>query len=241
MPPEVQTQVSAYMNNKRKPLEEKSRTLQEPKSIKVPIPTFPPTAMVYSVPKSPKTDKYSSEDEQQPQVDIVSAAIMAKVLEERQKERATAKHCDTCTCAKNLKIIYEVTHHHVGTQTGNEYKENVCLKCNELMTLPNTAVPQIIKNVEEKVKKVLPYPNLVPPLPGDLSSQNVVKVQPNNYCLAGSMSNPSLDSTNKEGGDHIVLNLEVAETKDFIDFVDVQDVSDRLVLEVEEKRDQEKR
>lgn len=241
MPPEVQTQVSAYMNNKRKPLEEKSRTLQEPKSIKVPIPTFPPTAMVYSVPKSPKTEKYASEDEQQPQVDIVSAAIMAKVLEERQKERATAKHCDTCTCAKNLKIIYEVTHHHVGTQTGNEYKENVCLKCNELITLPNTAGPQIVKTVEEKVMKVLPYPNLVPPLPGDLSSQNVVKVQPNNYCLAGSMSNPSLDSTTKEGGDHIVLNLAATETKDFIDFVDVLDGADRLVLGEEEKRDQEKR
>lgn len=232
MPPEVQTQVSAYMNNKRKPLEEKTRTLQEPKSIKVPIPTFPPTAMVYSVPKSPKTEKYP-EEEQQPQVDIVSAAIMAKVLEERQKERATAKHCDTCTCAKNLKIIYEVTHHHVGTQTGNEYKENVCLKCNEVMTLPNT--PQIVKNTEENLKKVLTYPNLVPPLPGDLGSQNVVKVQPNNYCLAGSMSNPSIDSANKEGVDHIVLNLEVTEPKDFIDFADVQDGSE------EEKRDQEKR
>ncbi|CAG9763471.1 unnamed protein product [Ceutorhynchus assimilis] len=54
LPSEVQTQVAAYMTNKRKPLEEPKRAPMEPKSIKVPIPTFPPTAMVYSVPKSPK-------------------------------------------------------------------------------------------------------------------------------------------------------------------------------------------
>lgn len=32
-------------------------------------------------------------------VDIVSAAIMAKVLKEREKERLTRKHCQTCTCS----------------------------------------------------------------------------------------------------------------------------------------------
>lgn len=31
-------------------------------------------------------------------MDIVSAAIMAKVLKEREKERLTKKHCQTCTC-----------------------------------------------------------------------------------------------------------------------------------------------
>lgn len=31
-------------------------------------------------------------------VDIVSAAIMAKVLEEREKERMQTKHCESCTC-----------------------------------------------------------------------------------------------------------------------------------------------
>ena len=33
-------------------------------------------------------------------VDIVSAAIMAKILEERERERSQAKHCGTCTCRK---------------------------------------------------------------------------------------------------------------------------------------------
>ncbi|KAK8748893.1 hypothetical protein OTU49_016045 [Cherax quadricarinatus] len=61
------------------------------KVIKVPIPTFPPTAMVYSV------NKYSEENEKDEPVDAVSAAIMAAVLEERQRERAK-RHCSTCSC-----------------------------------------------------------------------------------------------------------------------------------------------
>ncbi|XP_063592769.1 tight junction-associated protein 1-like isoform X1 [Penaeus indicus] len=77
----------------------KSRLAKEPrdtpkpemKVIKVPIPTFPPTAMVYSV------NKYAEENEKEQEVDSVSAAIMAAVLEERQRERAR-RHCSSCTC-----------------------------------------------------------------------------------------------------------------------------------------------
>lgn len=35
-------------------------------------------------------------------VDIVSAAIMAKVLKEREKERSNKKHCRTCSCVSIL-------------------------------------------------------------------------------------------------------------------------------------------
>lgn len=35
-------------------------------------------------------------------VDIVSAAIMAKVLKEREKERSNKKHCQTCSCIVTL-------------------------------------------------------------------------------------------------------------------------------------------
>ncbi|XP_063849635.1 tight junction-associated protein 1-like isoform X1 [Scylla paramamosain] len=77
----------------------KSRLAKEPretpkpevKVIKVPIPTFPPTAMVYSV------NKYAEQSSKEEPVDAVSAAIMAAVLEERQRERAR-QHCSTCTC-----------------------------------------------------------------------------------------------------------------------------------------------
>lgn len=46
------------------------------------------------------TEKETNEEKQckQGSMDIVSAAIMAKVLEEREKERSQAKHCDSCTC-----------------------------------------------------------------------------------------------------------------------------------------------
>ncbi|XP_076065236.1 uncharacterized protein LOC143039240 isoform X2 [Oratosquilla oratoria] len=63
----------------------------EMKVIKVPIPTFPPTAMVYSV------NKYTDENEKEEASDAVSAAIMAAVLEERAREHAKL-HCTTCTC-----------------------------------------------------------------------------------------------------------------------------------------------
>ncbi|KAJ3661269.1 hypothetical protein Zmor_005673 [Zophobas morio] len=131
LPQEVQVQVSSHMTNKRKP--EEKKVSYEMKSIKVPIPTFPPTAMVYSVPKSPKPDRIAESDVETPQVDIVSAAIMAKVLQERQKEKAYAKHCDSCTCSKKLHIVHEITHHTTGTQTG-DYKKALCLRCNEYLT-----------------------------------------------------------------------------------------------------------
>lgn len=60
------------------------------KVIRVPIPTFPPTAMVYSVSKAGESsleDQSSLAPVHQTPVDVVSAAIMAKVLEERAKER----------------------------------------------------------------------------------------------------------------------------------------------------------
>ncbi|KAK7073801.1 Golgi organization [Halocaridina rubra] len=66
----------------------------EMKVIKVPIPTFPPTAMVYSV------NRYAEENTKEEPVDAVSAAIMAAVLEERQRERAK-RHCSTCSCSSS--------------------------------------------------------------------------------------------------------------------------------------------
>lgn len=100
----------------------------------MPIPTFPPTAMVYSIPKNPSPEKDANKetDVERPQVDVVSAAIMAKILEERERERSYTKHCDSCTCSKNIlpTLINNLTHHTVSTQTGN-WKNTLCLKCNE--------------------------------------------------------------------------------------------------------------
>lgn len=140
LPNEVQAKVSSYVVGKKKP--EEKKTPPEMRNIKVPIPTFPPTAMVYSIPKS--TEKEESEPESPP-VDIVSAAIMAKVLQERERERSLVKHCDTCTCSKTLKILQDVSNHSIGTQTGN-YRSAVCLRCNNDMESKPSL--QIVKNSE---------------------------------------------------------------------------------------------
>lgn len=90
--------------------------------------------MVYSIPKQSNSEKdpNAPNENDTPQVDMVSAAIMAKILEERERERSVTKHCDTCTCSKSIvpTIVSNLTHHSVATQTGNK-KTALCLKCNE--------------------------------------------------------------------------------------------------------------
>ena len=89
------------------------------RSITVPISTFPPTAMVYNVAK-PLVDKQDadSDDESKPPIDMVSAAIMAKILEDREKDKIFARHCNTCTCHRSvLKVDTE-------TQTSIENNED---------------------------------------------------------------------------------------------------------------------
>ncbi|XP_069677575.1 micronuclear linker histone polyprotein [Periplaneta americana] len=110
LPADLQQKVRTYVSSKRRPSDGNGNSTtnkQEPKTIKVPIPTFPPTAMVYSISKVP-ADKDEDSDEKssssKPPVDIVSAAIMAKVLEERERERLNTKHCDTCSCPRQAMV-----------------------------------------------------------------------------------------------------------------------------------------
>ncbi|XP_046676295.1 uncharacterized protein LOC124364677 [Homalodisca vitripennis] len=125
LPHDMQQKVRSYVSSKRR-IPDGNGNIQsktEMKTIKVPIPTFPPTAMVYSVNKSPSGLEKEQPDEKhckQGTLDIVSAAIMAKVLEEREKERAQTRHCESCTCP-----IIGVTQH-VSTQT---IAVETCDKC----------------------------------------------------------------------------------------------------------------
>lgn len=100
----MQAKVRTYVAQKR--CSTQDATQQDMKSITVPISTFPPTAMVYNITK-PTVDKHSDDDsdDEKPAMDIVSAAIMAKVLEDREKERIFAKHCDTCTCHRSILMV----------------------------------------------------------------------------------------------------------------------------------------
>ncbi|XP_066586118.1 general transcription factor 3C polypeptide 5 [Prorops nasuta] len=103
LPSEVQAKVRTYIPQKRRGSDANTSDV---KSITVPISTFPPTAMVYNVSK-PSTEKFSDDDssEEKPPVEFVSAAIMAKVLEDREKERIFSKHCDTCTCHRSILMV----------------------------------------------------------------------------------------------------------------------------------------
>ncbi|KAK3922490.1 Tight junction-associated protein 1 [Frankliniella fusca] len=109
LPTELQQKVRTYMTSKRRPSESGCPPAKvERRTIKVPIPTFPPTAMVYSVNKAPSEKDMSDEErevgEGKPPVDIVSAAILAKILEERERERHLIKHCSSCSCSSLLKV-----------------------------------------------------------------------------------------------------------------------------------------
>lgn len=104
LPSEVQAKVRTYVAQKR--CSTQDTTQPDVKSITVPISTFPPTAMVYNITK-PTVEKHSDDDsdDSKPPMDIVSATIMAKVLEDREKERIFAKHCDTCTCHRSILTV----------------------------------------------------------------------------------------------------------------------------------------
>lgn len=93
---------------------EQPKPRPEMKVIKVPIPTFPPTAMVYSV------NKYTDVNKSCEPVDAVSAAIMAAVLEERQRERAQ-QHCSTCSCGNHSNNRSTTTTHNDNTSNGDEF------------------------------------------------------------------------------------------------------------------------
>lgn len=97
-PSDVQDKVKRHFTNHQRKELHCSNSSPELRTIKVPIPTFPPTAMVYSVnsvPTTTQSETYSSDISGAP--DYVSAAIMAKVLEERSKERLSKQdRCHFC-------------------------------------------------------------------------------------------------------------------------------------------------
>lgn len=93
-PSDLQDKVKLHFNHRPQRDIHNSRSSPELRTIRVPIPTFPPTAMVYSVNNVPRA---LDSDDSQNLPDYVSAAIMAKVLEERSKERIDKQeHCRIC-------------------------------------------------------------------------------------------------------------------------------------------------
>lgn len=93
LPNELQEKVRSHLGSRA------ARSPPEARVIRVPMPTFPPTAMVYSVP--PDEPPSPQEPTENPLPDYISAAVMAKVLEERARERRRShpsKGTQACLC-----------------------------------------------------------------------------------------------------------------------------------------------
>lgn len=115
-PVDLQQKAKAHLNVRKTGSGENHSTNHstEARTIRVPIPTFPPTAMVYSVSDRdlPPNGKSSTNghDVNTDGTDIVSAAIMAKVLEERAKERGaslrrSARHSCKCRSRRSAEAV----------------------------------------------------------------------------------------------------------------------------------------
>ncbi|RZF33047.1 hypothetical protein LSTR_LSTR014975, partial [Laodelphax striatellus] len=76
-------------------------------------------------------------------VDIVSAAIMAKVLEERERERQQQKHCDTCTCLV-AGAGAGAARHHKATQTAD--MPQLTVRNGAVTTANNSSSPMAIRS-----------------------------------------------------------------------------------------------
>ncbi|XP_022250443.1 uncharacterized protein LOC106466671 isoform X3 [Limulus polyphemus] len=108
IPLDLQERVKSHLSHRMK--REIQNNNPEVRTIRVPIPTFPPTAMVYSVNKIPDNGTVKQKEttlgisESSP--DYVSAAIMAKVLEERAKERNAKKQFICMACKFKKQCVY---------------------------------------------------------------------------------------------------------------------------------------
>ncbi|GFS96726.1 brain-enriched guanylate kinase-associated protein [Nephila pilipes] len=101
LPADFQAKVKRHLSRPPKDIRASSSSLlldqcpPDVRTIKVSVPTLPPAAMVYSVNKSTGQSNNvqsppTSNNVEEPTPDHVSAAIIAKVLEERSIERKTA-------------------------------------------------------------------------------------------------------------------------------------------------------
>ncbi|XP_054718957.1 uncharacterized protein LOC129228307 [Uloborus diversus] len=139
LPADFQAKVKRHLVRPQKDIRASSSSLlleqcpPDVKTIKVSVPTLPPAAMVYSVnkssmsstPNSLPTPATTTNEETTP--DHVSAAIIAKVLEERSLERKTAI---TMKKQKSAEESKEFILRNVGTQT--DYQRLATCRCQHI-------------------------------------------------------------------------------------------------------------
>lgn len=91
LPNELQEKVRSHLGSRA------VRSPPEARVIRVPMPTFPPTAMVYSVP--PEEPPSPQEPAENPLPDYISAAVMAKVNPTRLGPEGRLAHLQPLTAA----------------------------------------------------------------------------------------------------------------------------------------------
>ncbi|XP_049815641.1 uncharacterized protein LOC126262832 [Schistocerca nitens] len=143
LPADLQQKVLSYIymcGRRRAPDSNSAPIKMEMKTIKVPIPSSPPTSMVYSVNKNVSESDDSTDEgteTAQPPVDSVSAAIMAKVLEERQRERQQIRHCESCQCHSQSGRIVE---NYMKGSDATIQVDFPCLWCGQCADLGKTVI-----------------------------------------------------------------------------------------------------
>ncbi|CAG2103397.1 unnamed protein product [Medioppia subpectinata] len=133
LPIDLQERVKLQMNHRRTRSSPCNTSLDMPNNtnpsngarvIRVPIPTFPPTAMVYSINKINEETlpvNNGSNAQSNESIDYVSAAIMAKVFEERDKERRYRKYQKCHQCRNRRAYVQYIDDE---TQTNNGVLNN---------------------------------------------------------------------------------------------------------------------
>ncbi|KAK7874373.1 hypothetical protein R5R35_007835 [Gryllus longicercus] len=123
LPADLQQKVLAYVCGRRRPSDVGAVPIRvEMRTIKVPVSTSPPSSMLYPVNEAHSIKELSSDEGHEDEIELmsdtdvnysegrrpldnVSAAIMAKVLEERERERQQTRHCESCTCFTNVAAV----------------------------------------------------------------------------------------------------------------------------------------
>lgn len=119
LPADLQQKVLAYVCGRRRPLDVGAVPIRvEMRTIKVPVSTSPSSSMLYPVDETHDREQNDEEGEDfirhtdrrcfiegHPPLDNVSAAIMAKVLKERERERLQTRHCESCSCFTSVAPI----------------------------------------------------------------------------------------------------------------------------------------
>ncbi|ELU07624.1 hypothetical protein CAPTEDRAFT_227174 [Capitella teleta] len=150
LPVDLQERVKCHLTQEQiTEMEDCNDSQNEPKMIRVPMPTFPPTAMVYSVNKTP-APKPPSDD------DTVDSTIIAKVLSHSDPGRKKRRVFICSNCSLDVTLTDTGSQTELWNARVNEYhmKKSTTLEPNNLNEKKEN--PQNKQNPQQKTAKKNP-------------------------------------------------------------------------------------